>query len=218
MSFVDGMIFQMNLALNNLRLRRSLSDQALTDPLTSVGNRRRAAEAVDAAYDACLVNNEPFALLMADIDFFKQVNDTYGHDVGDQVLKHVASTLLASVRESDAVARVGGEEFLIVLRNISAVDAERVAEQIRSGVEACEGEGLPRCTISIGLLHLVACVTDVESLTPLVDSALYKAKSSGRNQVSVVQNSAIPRLLATAATDRADSTESARINEGSVPQ
>lgn len=218
MSFVDGVIFQMNLALNNLRLRRSLSDQALTDPLTSVGNRRRAAEAVDAAYDACLVNNEPFALLMADIDFFKQVNDTYGHDVGDQVLKHVASTLLASVRESDAVARVGGEEFLIVLRNISAVDAERVAEQIRSGVEACEGEGLPRCTISIGLLHLVACVTDVESLTPLVDSALYKAKSSGRNQVSVVQNSAIPRLLATAATDRADSTESARINEGSVPQ
>ena len=215
-SLVDGMIFQMSLALNNLRLRLSLSDQALTDPLTAVGNRRRAAEALDAAYKACLEDKQSFALLMADIDLFKQVNDTYGHDVGDRVLKQVASTLTASVRESDAVARVGGEEFLIVLRNISAADAEHVAEQIRSRVESCEGENLPKCTISIGLLHVADCFTDLEALTPLVDSALYRAKSTGRNRVSVVQNSAIDCKLNNAEAKSVDSAGPSELKGKSV--
>ena len=215
-SFVEAMIFQMSLALNNLRLRRSLSDQALTDPLTTVGNRRRAAEALDDAYESCRTNQESFALLMADIDLFKQVNDSYGHDVGDQVLKQVASTLTASVRESDAVARVGGEEFLIVLRNISAPDAERVAEQIRSRVESCEGESLPKCTISIGLLHVADCAIDLEALTPLVDSALYRAKATGRNRVSVVQNRAIQSQLKNASTTSVDSAEPLDLKESSV--
>jgi diguanylate cyclase (GGDEF)-like protein len=215
-SFVEGMIFQMTLALNNLRLRLSLSDQALTDPLTAVGNRRRAAEALDAAYGACLEDKQSFALLMADIDLFKQVNDTFGHDVGDRVLKQVASTLTASIRESDVVARVGGEEFLIVLRNISAADAERVAEQIRSRVELCEGENLPKCTISIGLLHVADCFTDLEALTPLVDSALYRAKSTGRNRVSVVPNSATDSKLRNAAAETVDSAGPGELKGKSV--
>jgi diguanylate cyclase len=215
-SFVEGMIFQMTLALNNLRLRLSLSDQALTDPLTAVGNRRRAAEALDAAYGACLEDKQSFALLMADIDLFKQVNDTFGHDVGDRVLKQVASTLTASIRESDVVARVGGEEFLIVLRNISAADAESVAEQIRSRVELCEGENLPKCTISIGLLHVADCFTDLEALTPLVDSALYRAKSTGRNRVSVVPNSATDSKLRNAAAETVDSAGPGELKGKSV--
>ena len=206
----------MKLALSNLRLRLSLNDQALTDPLTAVGNRRRAAGALDAAYKACLEDKQSFALLMADIDLFKQVNDTYGHDVGDRVLKQVASTLTASVRESDAVARVGGEEFLIVLRNISAADAEHVAEQIRSRVELCEGENLPKCTISIGLLHVADCFTDLEALTPLVDSALYRAKSTGRNRVSVVQSSAIDSKLKNAAAKSVDSAGPSELKGKSV--
>ncbi len=151
------------------------------DPLTGVLNRRGLAEIVLAARPLV----PPLALAMADIDLFKRVNDTHGHAVGDEVLRHVAAQLSDSVRANDGVVRWGGEEFLLVLPDVDSPGAATIAERARQRVAATPARttaGEIRVTVSLGLARL----RDGESLEAIVeraDRALYRAKSAGRDRV-----------------------------------
>jgi diguanylate cyclase (GGDEF)-like protein/PAS domain S-box-containing protein len=177
---------QMGVALANLSLRRSLERQAVADPLTGVGNRRAADRDMQHALGSCRRNNETFGILMIDLDRFKTVNDTHGHEVGDRVLCEVAELMRNSLREGDTVARLGGEEFLVVLRNIgpqATVDvAEALRRRIEDEVQVADGWN---CTVSVGALHVSDAISDSDSLIAAADCALYRAKEHGRNMVVV---------------------------------
>lgn len=162
---------------------------AQTDELTGIFNRRRFMEL--ALKEVKRANRYPAALsmIMFDVDKFKQVNDTYGHAVGDIVLKSIVDTAYSKARGVDILGRLGGEEFAIVLPNTNLSDATLVAERLRRDVEALEipvkGEKL-RITISLGVSELVGCAIDLDSILRGADMALYKAKDGGRNRVEVL--------------------------------
>lgn len=152
------------------------------DPLTKLLNRRGYKIAYNALIDSHNRNPRPFALLFLDIDHFKRINDTYGHDIGDDVLKKLAELLKKGVRRSDIIARWGGEEFVLMLDDTNAESAQKVAEKLRKNVENYHDDHLPRFTISIGVIQ----GNERESLDSMIkkaDIALYKAKESGRNKV-----------------------------------
>ena len=138
------------------------------------------------ALGSCRRNNETFGILMIDLDRFKTVNDTHGHEVGDRVLCEVAELMRNSLREGDTVARLGGEEFLVVLRNIgpqATVDvAEALRRRIEDEVQVADGWN---CTVSVGALHVSDAISDSDSLIAAADCALYRAKEHGRNMVVV---------------------------------
>jgi two-component system cell cycle response regulator len=166
-----------------------LEQLALTDPLTQVLNRRALTERITGEMERALRYDSSIALLMIDIDHFKRVNDTFGHLVGDDVLRDIASLLLASVRSSDMVARYGGEEFLVVLPETEDEGAEHFANRLRERIEehpfAARAGGEPlRLTASIGVATFPAArIESVEDLFARADAALYRAKADGRNRV-----------------------------------
>ena len=160
--------------------------EAGRDVLTQLYNRRFLQTIMRRAMKLSLRKENSFAVLMLDIDHFKQVNDRYGHDVGDRVLQQVAATMLGHARASDFFFRHGGEEFLAVLNEVNLTQALAVAEKIRARVEAMDislGEGEPlKVTISIGVaLH--DGHPDFQRVITQADEALYRAKQSGRNRV-----------------------------------
>ena len=175
-----------------LELQRDLEkvrQEALTDGLTNLANRKAFdAEIVRIAEEA-QEDGEPFCLMMMDIDHFKNFNDTYGHQVGDQVLRLVARTLFEGVKGRDMVARYGGEEFAIILTGTRLAGAVRVGDSLRKAVETKEvvnrnsGEKLGRITLSGGAAEYVLGES-LENLIARADGALYTAKHNGRNQVS----------------------------------
>jgi diguanylate cyclase (GGDEF)-like protein len=131
---------------------------------------------------------QPFALLMIDIDWFKQLNDHYGHHVGDQVLRDVASLLMKDMREVDTVARYGGEEFVIVLPETDPAGAQFVAQRLRQAVESAKffagsPSHIERLTISIGISIFGRDASFKQDLIENADAALYAAKHAGRNRV-----------------------------------
>ena len=159
---------------------------SLTDPLTGVGNRLAMENALKHKMESARRYRQALALLMLDLDRFKQINDTYGHPVGDDVLRVSARTILQCIRNSDLCFRYGGEEFVVVLTQTGLADALCVAERIRSAIEhSTMHEQIKHpVTTSIGL----ACFNphhSLESLIKQADEALYQAKQNGRNQVQV---------------------------------
>ncbi len=151
---------------------------AETDLLTGIANRRRATIALDHAVLAYRQTKRPVSIAMFDIDHFKRINDTYGHQAGDEVLKRIAADAAGELRSGDTVGRFGGEEFVIVLPDATAQTAMMVAERIRQRIE---GSGsIPRATISVGVAEL-SCDELTETLLKRADQALYVAKNSGRN-------------------------------------
>lgn len=159
---------------------------ACTDFLTGLDNRRSFFDRSRSVLAAAKRHAEPTALLMADIDHFKRINDEYGHAAGDTVLATLASMFKMLVRESDVLARIGGEEFAIMLPRTNTEEAETLAERLRSAAEslAVDHEGLPiRFTLSIGHAGSTFGEKDIDRLMAEADTSLYKAKSNGRNQV-----------------------------------
>lgn len=155
------------------------------DPLTQLANRREGTRALEAARQLALETVQQFSVLLCDLDRFKEINDLFGHDCGDEVLRVVAQTLRDAARLEDCVARWGGEEFLVVLPQTRLADAVWIAERLRTAVNqlSCEWQGqyiMP--TISIGVAVQQA-TQSIDQLIKAADQALYQAKHLGRNLV-----------------------------------
>jgi two-component system, cell cycle response regulator len=171
------------------RLRTMVSsavEQAVTDPLTGLYNRRYLDAHMNSAVARAATTGQPVCMLVFDIDHFKAVNDTYGHDAGDDVLRHFADRLRLGVRGIDLVARYGGEEFVLIMPETDKGFAGTVAERLRTDVEKVvfstrSGARIP-VTVSIGLAEWQSG-DSVESLFRRADEALYAAKRAGRNRV-----------------------------------
>ncbi len=158
---------------------------AHTDALTQVMNRRALMSRLSAEVDRARRYDSPLSLLMIDLDHFKQVNDTHGHLIGDEVLRETAALLQRTIRSVDVVARYGGEEFVVVLPETPLAGAVRFAERIRALIEQQEfGSLRVKCSVSIGVaLFPDAGVDSVDDLLLRSDAALYRAKAEGRNRV-----------------------------------
>jgi diguanylate cyclase (GGDEF)-like protein len=161
---------------------------AMVDPLTGIANRRSFLQDASMLAKLHIANPRPTAFLVIDLDHFKSINDRFGHAVGDRVLEIFTEAARKSMRGSDLVGRLGGEEFAAVLADTSREKAVAVAERIRETFAqmAQEVDGLPVCgTVSIGLVHCLARTLDVTELLAQADHALYYAKERGRNRVEV---------------------------------
>ena len=164
--------------------------EAITDGLTGLANRKAFDEQIGRLCREADKEGDIFSLIMIDIDHFKAFNDTYGHQVGDQVLRLVAMTLVNEVKGQDMAARYGGEEFAIILPGTNVNAAQSAAENLRRAVEKKEvmnrttGENLGQITISLGVAQFYGNET-VDGLINRADVALYASKNKGRNQVSV---------------------------------
>ncbi len=161
-----------------------------TDPLTQLFNRRFLTEALDRELTRSTRTNTPLALIMLDIDHFKKVNDTYGHQRGDLVLKRVANVLHAGLREYDIAARFGGEEFAIILPGTTLDQASEAAERIRLGcadISFTDELASLSLTVSLGVAAFPhSSIRHIDDLIREADYALYRAKRSGRNRVSLL--------------------------------
>ena len=162
---------------------QTLREQATRDPLTDLLNRRAGEWQLERAFLAAREGQKPFCLIMADVDHFKAINDTWGHPAGDQVLQRVAAVLRTGVRATDSVVRWGGEEFLLVLPYCEQAAALLQAERLRERVADAEQGEMGRVTVSMGVAELQRGET-LANLIERVDQALYQAKHAGRNQVS----------------------------------
>jgi diguanylate cyclase (GGDEF)-like protein/PAS domain S-box-containing protein len=158
-----------------------LRNLAVTDTLTGVWNRRQGTELLAADLSARRPG-QALSLLMLDIDHFKAINDTFGHQAGDHVLIEIASRLRRSLRGNDMVARWGGEEFIVLLRDCALPDARRLAEDIRAAIAEVPFGVLGSLTVSIGAAEIRAN-EDLTSWLGRADQALYRAKRAGRNEV-----------------------------------
>jgi len=167
-------------------LNNQLERLAMSDELTGLANRRAFLSRGEEEIKMARRYPAPLSLLMLDIDRFKNINDTYGHHIGDRVLQLVARTMQSLIREVDKLGRLGGEEFAILLPNTSVEEAGTLAERLRLAIEQqtlnSEGHSIG-VTISIGVAALAPPLTDLDDLLRAADSALYLAKAEGRNRV-----------------------------------
>ncbi len=179
------------LQLRDVKLGKALEDlreQAVTDSLTGLHNRRYFWEALGREVLAARRKRTPFSVILLDIDHFKNVNDTWGHDAGDAVLKQIAAVIRASVRGSDIAVRHGGEEFAMLLPDTTTEVAWQRAEELRHALAALEiryGSGTIRITASFGVAEYIDHGDDGTELMNAADEAMYAAKNAGRNQVVV---------------------------------
>lgn len=177
---------------------------AMSDPLTGLMNRRAFADLAARMDRRRAGARSTLALLVLDLDHFKLVNDRFGHEVGDRMLKAFADVSEANVRPSDQLFRMGGEEFCFVLPETSLMEAIEVAERIRGAVAACPVEtsnGPANATVSIGIAATQFAV-DLDVLLAAADAAVYEAKARGRNRVVVAEPSSLVRVPVTARTAR----------------
>jgi len=186
---IDLFLQGLGLALNNAMAHDRLQRLAALDPLTGVYNRRFGLVRLHEEFGRAVRANTPVGILMLDIDHFKAVNDTYGHLVGDRLLKSICAIARSSLREGDVLLRYGGEEFLAVLPAASAEDLRLVGERLRRAVEdsaLSDGAKTVRVTLSVGgAAYPNQNVESEEVLIRLADEALYRAKDSGRNRVEI---------------------------------
>ncbi|MEW8403277.1 MAG: diguanylate cyclase [Candidatus Thiodiazotropha taylori] len=186
MPFIEVYLREAAPVLEAKRLMSTLRESALRDPMTGLHNRRFLQEYVDILVSYTDRNKSSFSVLMADLDYFKQVNDTYGHEAGDATLKALAKTLTNCVRSSDLVIRYGGEEFLIVLRDTDPEKSLLVAEKIREAIENMKVEltgTVIQKTISVGVSGYPDDSSSFWQVVKYADVALYQAKETGRNKV-----------------------------------
>ena len=158
-----------------------LTHEANFDSLTQIYNRKMFHKLMNEKIDLFKEQQKPFVLIMLDIDYFKNVNDKYGHLVGDEVLKIMSKEIKSHIRDSDVLARWGGEEFALSF-NINITHAKEVAENLRKYVENIDFPSVGKITCSFGLTEYIDGDT-LDTLTKRADAALYDAKSSGRNRV-----------------------------------
>lgn len=176
-----AMIF--GISLLNLSIKK-LKEDVQTDPLTRLGNRRSLEIMLNRLYNT----KQKFSVISVDIDHFKNVNDTYGHDIGDVVLQELAQHMRSVCRADDLPCRVGGEEFLIIIPNSDNQTALHVAERLRKQVQEATFKSVGNITVSIGVSSWPTGSYDLQAVLKYADEMLYKAKKGGRNRVEVFNN------------------------------
>ncbi|MDH5300391.1 MAG: GGDEF domain-containing protein [Gammaproteobacteria bacterium] len=172
---------------NALMYEKALLNAA-KDPLTGVNNRSMMESTIQREIDLARRHGTPLTLLCADVDFFKRVNDRFGHSAGDKILRSVANSISRCIRSSDVIFRYGGEEFVILLPNTDASGSQLLAERIRTSIANSENRHLDyhiNVTISIGV-HTLSIEDSPGNLFNKADQALYQAKRSGRNRVCIL--------------------------------
>lgn len=188
---------QISLAIANVKLRDELIDQSTKDPLTGLWNRRHLMNRCRHALADAAKTGDPVSVISLDADKFKSFNDRHGHDAGDRVLRHIAEAMQAIVDEGEVAARLGGEEFLVLLPGTSASEARDRAELLRQKIEALQigygDEILPRVTVSLGVASALGSIASPQSLIRSSDRALYAAKDAGRNRVISIDDVNAPK-------------------------
>ncbi|WP_328188507.1 diguanylate cyclase [Marinobacter sp. OP 3.4] len=172
---------------DNEALRRALKEESIRDPLTGLYNRRWLDEVLEREIPRALREQQPLSFCVMDLDHFKQVNDNWGHDVGDRILVALARLLQEGSRKHDVAARFGGEEFVLVLPGLDATRGREVIERLLTAFSELDfGAGEPgNLTFSAGLAVVPDHASDRENLFKMADRALYRAKEAGRNRVLV---------------------------------
>jgi diguanylate cyclase (GGDEF)-like protein len=180
---------QVALAVANIRLRATLREQSSRDSLTGLFNRRYMEESLDREIRRAVREGYGVGILMTDLDHFKDLNDTFGHAAGDEVLRRIGRFLAGAVRGEDIPCRFGGEEFVVLLPRASLADTHRRAEALREGIKVHPLDGptslYPTATMSVGVAAYPEHGTSVEELILAADSAMYRAKALGRDRVVV---------------------------------
>jgi diguanylate cyclase (GGDEF)-like protein len=179
---------QIGVSLERARLFQEVQSLALTDPLTGLQNRRSLFELGRVEFSRSLRMNRPFCCMMLDVDHFKQINDNYGHPIGDRVLQELATRCKDSVRAVDLIGRYGGEELMIFLPETDRETALQVAERLRFSIEEAPikvSNGEVQVTVSVGVAARDEYTTDLETLIARADQAMYIAKHKGRNCVAM---------------------------------
>jgi diguanylate cyclase (GGDEF)-like protein len=174
---------QLSIAISHARLFKQMETQAMTDALTGLYNRRYFQERLERETKLADRNNQPVSLILLDLDHLKLINDTHGHRSGDSALRHVALTMLGTVREVDVCARYGGEEFVVILTQCAGDDAVQVAERLREAIASTPVPNIGQVTASIGVATYPTIAKSKEQLIEKADQAMYLAKAAGRNRV-----------------------------------
>jgi diguanylate cyclase (GGDEF)-like protein len=175
-----------SLAVGNAALMTRLIDEATTDALTGLANRREFHREMQAEFARALRNDADVGVVVLDVDHFKTINDRYGHDTGDEVLRQIAVRLETTIRPYDRLARWGGEEFIILVGDASAAALERVAEALLDVIRAtplATNAGPIQATASAGTAICAAGASTADALIECADRALYVAKRDGRDRV-----------------------------------
>ena len=186
------------LAVANLKLRISLRDQAIRDPLTGLFNRRYLEETLEREFNRALRMKRSVGVIMLDLDHFKHFNDTYGHQAGDMLLRKLGAFLKQHLRGGDIACRYGGEEFALILPEVSPGHLLRRAEQLREGIKHIsvpyEGRDLNGLTMSLGIAMFPTHGASGQRVVNAADAALYEAKRTGRDRVVVASSDDIEEL------------------------
>ena len=188
-----GVSTVLKLSLNNqldAEYKDYIEEQLSKDILTSAYNRKAFAHFLNSAFISAKRDFSSLCLFMIDVDNFKTINDTHGHQVGDKILKHITDELIQTVRSADIVCRYGGDEFAIVCPNIDSLGGLQLAEQVRNNIEAMKfsvGNKKINTTLSIGVSNYPDNgITCVSQFIAYADKAMYKAKRKGRNQIGLI--------------------------------
>jgi len=188
-----GVSTVLKLSLNNqldAEYKDYIEEQLSKDILTSAYNRKAFAHFLNSAFISAKRDFSSLCLFMIDVDNFKTINDTHGHQVGDKILKYIADKLIQTVRSADIVCRYGGDEFAIVCPNIDSLSGLQLAEQVRNNIEAMKfsvGDKKINTTLSIGVSNYPDNeITCVSQFIAYADKAMYKAKRKGRNQIGLI--------------------------------
>ena len=187
LDFLNLFARQIELAITIADLFQAVKNQAVTDPLTTLYNRRYFEEFIEKEASRALRMNQPFTVIGLDLDFLKQINDKHGHVYGDLAIKTVADVLKINARSIDVAARMGGEEFNVLLPGIDSAGGLIAAERIRAAIAACNIDQVGQITASIGVGTFLEHSTKVDELLEITDQAMYLAKRNGRNQVQIAK-------------------------------
>lgn len=179
---------QIEMAITIADLFQAVREEAVTDALTGLYNRRYFEESLNKEVARARRQNTPFSVIGIDLDFLKKINDTYGHSYGDLAIKTIADILKSNARSIDIPARIGGEEFDVLLPGISSDGAMIAAERIRKAIESKEIETIGHITGSLGVATFLEHTSNVEELLELTDQAMYSSKRNGRNQVTLAKS------------------------------